>query len=383
MRRLLALCLIVGSMTGWAGAVHAAALDSNRIAAIDQAADAFLAKAAEAKKTGMLPRQSDPSIGPLLDTVFDTSPLSHGTIDYADFFNLAQWLRRIADVGGVYTAAARRNRDAGIFAAEIGRFFDASVVVIAAEIDCMAGELATHQDPKRSAGDQREGLELRGGATGAIVALIGLMRAPGVTVGWVQDRLGVLTAAAPSLARFLTPEQLVRLRATTLRLAAEIRDKKLRPSFDRLAEALAEPPPPLPAPAAAASAGSAEIALEASGGEYIVPVRINDALTTKFLLDSGANIVALPQDLVDSLTKSGAIAASDVLGRSIYIAADGRHHKGTNLMLRELTVGGHTVTNVRAMVAPAHTEPLLGQSFLSKFKSWTLDNRRHVLIITE
>jgi clan AA aspartic protease (TIGR02281 family) len=101
------------------------------------------------------------------------------------------------------------------------------------------------------------------------------------------------------------------------------------------------------------------------------------------LLDSGANIVALPQDLVDSLTKSGAIAASDVLGHSIYIAADGRHHKGTNLVLRQLTVGGHTVTNVRAMVAPAHTEPLLGQSFLSKFKSWTLDNRRHVLIITE
>jgi len=36
-----------------------------------------------------------------------------------------------------------------------------------------------------------------------------------------------------------------------------------------------------------------------------------------------------------------------------------------------------------ANVGPAHTQPLLGQTFLAKFKSWTLDNRRHVLIIAE
>jgi clan AA aspartic protease (TIGR02281 family) len=198
----------------------------------------------------------------------------------------------------------------------------------------------------------------------------------------VEARLAVLTLAAPSLARFLTPEQLVRLRATTLRLAAEVRIKKLRPAFDRLAVALAEPPPPLAAPTAAAPA-SGEIALEQDGGEYRVSGRVNGELTVRFLFDSGASVVALPQDLVDTLTKSGAIAASDMLGRSIYVAADGKRHKTTTFMLRRIEVGGHTVTNVTAGVVPARSEPLLGMSFLAKFKSWTLDNQRHVLIVAE
>jgi clan AA aspartic protease (TIGR02281 family) len=378
MRRLLALCL----MLGWASATQAASLDPNRIAAIDQAANAFLAKAAEAKKNGMVPRQSDPEIGPLLDTVFDTRDLSHGPIDYADFPKLSDWLRRVGEVGRVYTAAAREAHDTGVFGAEIGRFFDASVVVMQATIDCMTEELATHPDAKLVQNGVHSLADLRNATTSTFISLIDLLRAPGVTVGWVRERLTTLTVAAPSLARFLTPDQLVRLRANTLKLAAQIRDKKLRGVFDGFAVALAEPPPPIAA-SEKSPAGSGEIALENDGGVYRVPVRINGALTVKFLIDSGASIVALPQDLVDTLTQSGAIVASDMLGRTKYVAADGKRHKSMSLMLRRLDVGGHTVTNVMAGVVPPHSEPLLGMSFLAKFKSWTLDNQRHVLIITE
>jgi clan AA aspartic protease (TIGR02281 family) len=114
-----------------------------------------------------------------------------------------------------------------------------------------------------------------------------------------------------------------------------------------------------------------------------VPVRINDALTVKFVVDSGASVVVLPSDVASALTRAGAIAPEDSLGRNTYVTADGSKHTGKSLMLRELSVGGHTVRNVLASVAPAHAVPLLGQSFLAKFKSWTLDNRRHVLIIVE
>ena len=93
--------------------------------------------------------------------------------------------------------------------------------------------------------------------------------------------------------------------------------------------------------------------------------------------------VVLPSGLVEKLTNAGAIAPADSLGHSAYITADGRKHTGAQLMLRELNVGGHIVKNVVASVAPAHAVPLLGQTFLAKFKSWTLDNRRHVLIISE
>jgi len=78
MRRILAACMLAFAAST---PVNAASLDPNRIAAIDQAADAFQARAAEARKTGLVPRQSDPAIEPLLDTVFNTDDLSHGPID--------------------------------------------------------------------------------------------------------------------------------------------------------------------------------------------------------------------------------------------------------------------------------------------------------------
>jgi predicted aspartyl protease len=48
----------------------------------------------------------------------------------------------------------------------------------------------------------------------------------------------------------------------------------------------------------------------------------------------------------------------------------------------EMRIGNHVVRNVAARVGPAvSSDALLGQSFLSKLPSWTLDNKRHVLIV--
>ena len=49
--------------------------------------------------------------------------------------------------------------------------------------------------------------------------------------------------------------------------------------------------------------------------------------------------------------------------------------------IRSLNVGGHTLSNVLGSVAPASASLLLGQSFLSRFKSWSIDNGRHVLVL--
>ena len=379
MRRLAILCLIGLSL---AAPADAASIDPNRVAAIDAAADAFLARAAEARKSGQVPRQSDPDVGALLDTVFDTSDLSHGPVPYADLGKLDDWLARIVKVGSVYVAAARGVHDFGLFGAEIGRFFDASVAVQRTIADCVMAELDAHRDEKPSPTDLRKLTQLRGAISGALGEMIEMVRAPGISVGWARDRLTALIAAGPSMARFLMPDQLARLRATILRLDAAMRDKSVRGALESLAAALAAPRAPAATPVETAT-GSAEIALESDGQGYSVPVRINGAVTVKFVVDSGAGVVVLPSDLVESLTKTGAIAPSDSLGQGVYITADGRKHRGMRLMLRELNVGGHTVTDVMATVAPAHATPLLGQSFLAKFKSWTLDNRRHVLIISE
>ena len=380
MRRLLLCVLIAFGLA--AAEADAASLDPARIAAVDQAAGAFLAKAAAAKKNGMVPRQSDPDVGPLLDTVFDTRELSHGTLPYADFDKLRHWLEKIAAVGNVYLAASQTVRDFGLFGPEMGRFFDAAFILMQASADCMTAELDAHPDGKLPPAELRAIGDMRRTISGNFAGMIGGFRKPGLSGEWVRDRVIVLIGVAPSLARFLKPDELARLRATTMQVAVAIRNKTLREMLGGVAVALAEPPPPRAATGEAAPS-SDEIALEGDGRSYSVPVRVNGALTVKFIVDSGASVVALPQDLVDTLTKSGALAASDVLGHSKYVAADGKRHKGTNLMLRRLEVGGHTVTNVMASVLPAHADPLLGQSFLAKFRSWTLDNRRHVLIISE
>jgi len=263
----------------------------------------------------------------------------------------------------------------------MGRFVDAASVVMQAVADCMAAELAAHSGRKLSQSESHDTEQMRAEITGNVGRFVAAFLEPGRTVGWVRDRLTVLIAAAPSFARFLTPPELSRLRGTTLHMARQARDKSLRAKFDGLAMALTEAAPPI-APSQA-PAGN-EIALEADGGGgYSVPVRINGALTVKFIVDSGASVVALPQDLVDALTKSGGLASSDLQGHMTYVAADGKRHRAARLTLRQLDVGGHTVANVEASVIPGHAPPLLGMSFLAKFRSWTLDNRRHVLIVSE
>jgi predicted aspartyl protease len=318
-----------------AAAANAAPLDPERIAAIDQAADSLLAKAAEARKSGVVPRQSDPGVGALLDTVFGTSDLSHGRLPYADLDRLQDWLARVAAVGSVYVSASRTVHDAGIFAPEMGRFIDASVTVMQAIADCLAAELIARTGQAPVEDDIHKIEQSRTAITKNIDGFIAAC--PGLTVGWVRDRLTVLTAAAPSFARFLTTTELARLRASAMRMEAEVHDKSVRTALGRLAASFATPT----APAAARDETVAgEIALDQeAGGGYSVPVRVNDALTAKFIVDSGASVVVLPSDLVETLTKSGAIAPSDLLGRDTYVTADGRKHKGTRLMLRRLDVG--------------------------------------------
>jgi clan AA aspartic protease (TIGR02281 family) len=378
MRSLLIAC---AAALCFGAAASAASLDAERSAVIDQAAADFLTRAAAAHKSGAVPRQSDPAVGKLLDAVFDTAELSHGPIAFDDLGRLNDWLAQIVKIGGVYVAAAKSVRDFGLFGAELGRFADASVAVERAIADCVMAELDAHPGGALSADDAKKLAALRTAMAGSLDGLFGLFHAPGLTVGWVHERLMAMIAAGPSMARFLTPDQLARLRATLFRLDASLRDKSVRGALETLAASLATPRAPSK-PAENAAAGG-EIALDHDGETYTAPVRINGGLTAKFVLDTGAGIVTLPADLVERLTAAGAITPADTLGRGTYVTADGRRHRGARLMLRELSVGGYTATDVVAGVTPAGSQPLLGLSFLAKFKSWTLDNQRHVLIIHE
>ena len=116
-------------------------------------------------------------------------------------------------------------------------------------------------------------------------------------------------------------------------------------------------------------------------GVYKVPVLINNAITLKFVVDSGASDVTIPSDVVSTLIRAGTITSNDFIGTQKYILADGSVVQAKAFHIKSLKVGDVVVENVTGSVADAAGDLLLGQSFLSRFKSWSIDNTRHALAL--
>ena len=127
------------------------------------------------------------------------------------------------------------------------------------------------------------------------------------------------------------------------------------------------------------AAAAETIPLQRDRGAFYVVGKVNGAVSVKFVLDNGASDVLIPQEVADALTRSGALGRDDFIGTQTYQLADGSRLKSRRIVIRELTVGGQSVRNVVASIGPAKSPALLGQSFLAKFPSWTLDNERQVL----
>ena len=138
-----------------------------------------------------------------------------------------------------------------------------------------------------------------------------------------------------------------------------------------------------PSPPAASSSvqGRTEVALSRSGGILTVPVRINDMPPIGFVVDSGAADVVIPADVMMTLLRTGTLRETDFLGRQTYVLADGSTLPSLEFRIRSLKVGDTVLENVTGSVAPASSEPLLGQSFLHHFRSWSIDNARDQLVL--
>jgi clan AA aspartic protease (TIGR02281 family) len=125
--------------------------------------------------------------------------------------------------------------------------------------------------------------------------------------------------------------------------------------------------------------GKAEIVISMRrvGGIHVVPVLINGAITLEFAVDSGAADVTIPANVVSRL----ALADADFIGQRRYQLADGSTTVLKTFRIRSLKVGDTVVEDVTGSVAPAQGLPLLGQSFLRHFRSWSIDNATHELLL--
>jgi clan AA aspartic protease (TIGR02281 family) len=140
---------------------------------------------------------------------------------------------------------------------------------------------------------------------------------------------------------------------------------------------IASEPTPLPPPI-----GRGEtVPMVSDGGTFKVPVTINGELTLKFVVDSGASDVSIPADVVRTLWRTGTIAKDDFLDSQTYRMADGSTIPSQQFKIRSLKVGNTMLENVTGSIAPATGDLLLGQSFLTRFKSWSIDNERQALVL--
>ena len=131
-----------------------------------------------------------------------------------------------------------------------------------------------------------------------------------------------------------------------------------------------------------APATTTAIPMTKDSGVYVVPVSANGSASFDCIVDSGASDVNVPANIFRKLLRSGAIHQSDFVGTEDYTLADGSSQRGRTYRFKTLKVGNIVLTNVVASVGGDGDSGLLGQSFLERFPSWSLNNNNHTLVLT-
>jgi gag-polyprotein putative aspartyl protease len=126
------------------------------------------------------------------------------------------------------------------------------------------------------------------------------------------------------------------------------------------------------------------VRLDSADGElFAVPVVVNDKTVLRFTIDSASSDVSISENVFSTLMRTGALNPEDMIDTQNYRLANGTEQKSPRFRFRSLRVGNVELHNVIGSIVTQDGDLLLGQSFLSKLKSWSIDNERHVLLLNE
>ena len=147
--------------------------------------------------------------------------------------------------------------------------------------------------------------------------------------------------------------------------------------------ACAEPPAPRPVATARAAPQSMSLRVPILAGHSRTPyvdVAIDGACCIPFVIDSGASDVSVDVELFQIMTKYGRVTKADLIDVAKYRTANGVI-EGLRFRMPPMTIGGHTVHGVVGSVHKGSNSMLLGQSFLTKFRYWAIDNASGELVL--
>ena len=126
------------------------------------------------------------------------------------------------------------------------------------------------------------------------------------------------------------------------------------------------------------------VRLDSVDGElFAVPVIVNEKTVLHFTIDSGSSDVSISENVFSTLMRTGALDPEDMIDTQNYRLANGTEQKSLRFRFRSLRVGTVELRNVIGSIVTREGDLLLGQSFLSRLKSWSIDNERHVLLLNE
>lgn len=120
------------------------------------------------------------------------------------------------------------------------------------------------------------------------------------------------------------------------------------------------------------------------GGTVDIPIKLNNVLNIKFIVDTGASESSIPLYIVNTLIKTETILIEDKLEDKTYLLANGSTSTSRRVRLRKVKIGDFILEDVAFSVSDDVRSPLLiGQNILTQFKSVKFDYVNSRLIITK
>jgi len=119
--------------------------------------------------------------------------------------------------------------------------------------------------------------------------------------------------------------------------------------------------------------------VEDKGVRY-VPMKINGQ-ELSFVFDTGASSICISTLEAAILVKNGLLSEDNIIGQQGYIDANGRFSVGTVINLDSVQIGNRKLENVEAtIIENPRAECLLGQTVLSRFGKYTIDNEKNEIV---
>jgi hypothetical protein len=231
------------------------AMDQAKLAAAQKAAADFVKLSGNSAKTGKPPRESDPKVKALLDTVLDTSAMT--APEFSDIPRITQWLANADRVGVVYMLAGtgtgnlaaaanpkvadRIGRNIAEFQSEYGRFVDFQLALAGFTLDAVRTKMEQasekeRKDPKFQAGF----IQVASGMAQTYLGALSNFAADGIADDWRRARLVPLNALAPKIAETLPREMRDKLGEMTREIADQLADPKIKDDVKAMGDTIAK-----------------------------------------------------------------------------------------------------------------------------------------------